>query len=394
MWSKLDPKFIYHKKLNKYYSEVSFALPDIKVGSILEYRYESQMKHYGGLREWTFQKDIPVVLSSYNITVVPNSEFAYSVRKSANMPVVVKPNSGDGSILFEMSNIPGLREEAFMGAARDYLQRVNFQYAGHKQVESTGYGGTTVIGKTQYSTTWKELAQELLIESEFGSLLNKNLAGADILQQEWMKEPNEFTRMKKIYDYVRSTFSWNNIYTIRAEDGIKEAWEKKTGTGGEINLILINLLKSANLEVKPLLVSERDYGKVDTTYPYIDQFDKVVAYVTINDKHYVLDGTDKQTPAFIIPFNLLNTTGFIVDKKNAALVKITDDTRRNLTLINISGNISEAGLAETEATVKNYEYAKIDKKEEYNSNKKRYEKEFFGPFTLTALDTFVVSTLR
>jgi hypothetical protein len=41
----------------------------------------------GGLREWVFQKDIPVVVSSYNLTILPNVEFAYSFYKSAFMPI-------------------------------------------------------------------------------------------------------------------------------------------------------------------------------------------------------------------------------------------------------------------------------------------------------------------
>ena len=60
----LERKSIYTKKLNAYYSEVTFALPDIKVGSLFEYEYESVMQSYGGLREWVFQKELPVVLSS------------------------------------------------------------------------------------------------------------------------------------------------------------------------------------------------------------------------------------------------------------------------------------------------------------------------------------------
>lgn len=390
VWSKLDNKSIYNKKLNKYYSETSFALPNVKVGSIIEYRYESQMKNYGGLREWVFQKDLPVMLSSYNLTIVPNAEFAYSVYKSNDMPVVIKPNSKNGSVLLEMSNVPALREEAFMGARRDYLQRVNFQFAGYKHVAGDGYS-TSRTSTTKYSTTWKDLAQEMLSSAGFGSQINKSLSGAEALKETWIKEPDEFIRMKTIHNYVQSHFSWNNIYAKYADDGLKETWEKKTGTSGEINLILINLLKSCGLDVKPLLVSERDYGKIDTTYPYLDQFEKTVAYVAAGGKQYILDATDRQTPSFMIPFDLLNTTGFIVDKKNAGLVKIADDMRKNSTMIYVTANITGAGLAEADATVKNYDYAKINKKEEYNNNKKKYKKDFFEPFALTALDSFNVT---
>ncbi len=298
--SKLDRKSIYKKKLNKYFSEISFALPNVKVGSIIEYRYEGKMEHYGGLQDWTFQKDIPVVLSSYHLTIVPNAEFAYTVYKSPEMPITVNRSKEEGSVLFEMSNIPGLREEAYMGAPRDYLQRIKFQFSGYKKVEGSGYAATSTT--TSYATTWQSLATELCKEPYFGNQIDKTLAGSEALQQEWAKEADTFTRMRRIHDFVKSRFNWNHIYSKYADEGVKGVWEKKTGASGEINLILINLLKSAGLTVHPLLVSERDFGKVDSTYPYVSQFDKVVAYVTINENNYILDGTDRQTPSFIIPY--------------------------------------------------------------------------------------------
>lgn len=172
---------------------------------------------------------------------------------------------------------------------------------------------------------------------------------------------------------------------------MKDTWEKKTGTTGEINLILINLLKSAGLEVAPLLVSERDHGKIDSTYPYLDQFNKVVAYVIIGEKHYVVDGTDRETPSFIIPFNLLNTTGFVVNKKNALLIKIIDDARKNLNLVSVIGDIDDEGSIAVKASVHIYDYAKIERKERYINDRKRYRKDFFEPYTLSSLDSFKVS---
>lgn len=390
VWHTLDRKAIYTKKLNPYYSEVSFALPNIKVGSIFEYTYESRMRHYGGLREWVFQKDIPVVLSSYNLTILPNAEFAYSVYKSSFMPIVVKPNSGNGSVLFEMSNIPGLKEEAYMGAANDYLQRVKFQFAGHSRVKTDGYT-TSVESKTSYTNTWGKLAKELLEERDFGSQLTKELPDADAVQAQWSVVSNPYTKMKSIHEYVKSNFSWNGLYSKYADNGLKETWEKKTGTNGAINLILINLLKGAGLQADPLLVSERDHGKIDTLYPYLNQFSNVVAYVTIGDKHYILDGTDKQTPSAMIPFDLLNTTGFIVHKKNPKLLSITDAAKKNFSVISVVGTVTDSGTMQLNTTANYYDYSKIEKKTKYNQDRKRYQDELFASYTRVRLDSFSIT---
>ncbi|MDQ6814163.1 MAG: DUF3857 domain-containing protein [Bacteroidota bacterium] len=387
--SKLDRKSIYDKKVNKYYSEITFALPNIKVGSIIEYKYQSFMKHYGGLKDWIFQSDMPVALSSYYLTIIPNAEFAYSVYKSHDMHVNVKPDSQSGSVLFEMANIPGLRDEAYMGAARDYLQRVKFQFSGYKRVEGGTYG-TSSTTTTSYVNTWKEMARDLADNRDFGSQLNKKLDAATELQAEWAAKAEPFLKMKSIHEYVRSHFNWNHIYSKYCDGGVKTIWEKKTGTTGDINLLLVNLLKAAGLTVQPLLVSERDFGKVDTTYPYIDQFDKVVAYVTLNDKHYILDGTDRLTPSSTIPYKLLNTTGFVADPKNATLVNITDSYKKNNNMITFVSSVSEDGRMNVDVAVDNYDYSKIERKEKYNRDKKGYEKDFFESLPATHLDTFAI----
>lgn len=392
IWSKLDRKSIYRKKINKYFSEVSFALPNVKVGSIIEYKYEAKMQNYGGLQDWTFQKDIPVVLSSYHLTIVPNAEFAYTVYKSPEIPITVNKSKEEGAVLFEMSNIPGLREEAYMGAPRDYLQRIKFQFSGYKKVEGYGYGTTSTT--TSYANTWQSLATELSKDPDFGNQIDKNLAGSEALQQEWAKDADPFTRMRKIHAFVKSRINWNHIYSKYADEGVKNVWEKKSGASGEINLILINLLKTAGLTVHPLLVSERDFGKVDSSYPYVNQFDKVVAYVTINENNYILDGTDRQTPSFMVPYKLLNTTGFIVDKKNGHLLAISGNGKKSVNMVNMIGNINEAGSLKLEASVDNYNYSKLDKKEKYNSDKKSYEKEFFEPLAASSVDTLGIEGLE
>ena len=237
------------------------------------------------------------------------------------------------------------------------------------------------------------MAREMLESADFGSQINKTLPGADLLQSGWAKEADEFTKMKTIHSFVKSGFSWDHIYSKYATDGLKTAWEKRSGTSGEINLILINLLKGAGLQVQPLLVSEREHGMVDTTYPYQDQFNKVVAYVTISDHHYILDGTDSETPTTLIPFDLLNTVGFIVDKKNSSLLRITGDFYKNTNVIYVNGTVNSDGSVKLNARVDAYDYAKVTDKEKYKRNKSNYEREFFEPYTLPAPDTFKIKGL-
>jgi hypothetical protein len=99
-----------------------------------------------------------------------------------------------------------------------------------------------------------------------------------------------------------------------ANAGVRNAWKDQTGTTGEINMILVNLLRDAGLNAKPLLVSTRDNGRVNVAVAEAQQFNKVVAHVTIGENVYVLDATDKYTPSKLIPHDVMYSEGLLINK--------------------------------------------------------------------------------
>ncbi|WP_121357196.1 DUF3857 domain-containing protein [Flavisolibacter nicotianae] len=379
----LERKNIFERKINSLYSVISFALPNIKVGSIIDYKYISTMKSYGGLRRWEFQKEIPVITSSYELAPIANSEFAYSVYRTNNLPVEVTPNKEAGKVRFVMHNIPGLRDEVYTASTRNFLQRVNFQFASF----------TNYYGKTNYSATWQQLATELIDEPGFGSQAKKDLSGTAFLKGlSPSLAPAE--KVKTIYDFVRSNITWNNFTSKYCEDGVKNILEKKKGNSGDINLLLVSLLKSAGLDAYPLLVSERDNGLIDTTYSYLEQFNKVVAFVSCNGTDYVLDGTDQNTPFFMVPTDLLNTIGFLVDKKKHRFIYFKDLPHKQRESIRLLASISEEGMLEGSATVSNGEYAKLEKVSRYKSDQARYQEALVKPYSFLKVDSFSLAGLK
>jgi hypothetical protein len=377
----LDRKSVYRRKINSLYSEMVITLPNVKVGSIIEYKYKSAMKSYAGLEEWIFQKEMPVLMSSYMLNILPNYEFAYVVSKSPFLNIDIKPDIPNGKISFQMKQIPGFRDEAFMDARKDYLQRVEFQLSGHN----------SYYGKRTFSTTWNQVGKELAEEPAFGAQVMKNLSSTDDLNGKVQMAASQAEKIKIIYEYVRSAMLWNNIYSKYAVEGVKGAWEKKTGSSGDINLILLNLLKSYQLDAYPLLVAERHYGRVDTTYPFKEQFNKVVAYVKTAGKIYILDATDRITPFDIIPYDLLNTNAFLVDRKNSLLLYLSDTIHKQKNVISIHASIDAEGITKGAASVCSYDYAKLDRVMEYKKDQNKYRNAFVETYNGVTIDSFSVS---
>jgi hypothetical protein len=358
---------IFRQKINQYWSAVKFAMPGVKVGSIIEYRYTSTRKSYvNGLEDWQFQSDIPTRLSSYSLVILPNAEFAYVVHKSDALPIKIESEKGSGRVLFEMSNVAGLRDEPYMDSERDYIQRVEFQLAGYR-----GRFGD----KTKYMTTWNEVAKDLMGNQGFGRQINKNLGGSAAFMSEVKSMSDPYQKMAAVYRYVQNNLTWNG-YNSKYSDNVKDAFEKKKGTNGEINLILVNLLQEAGLDVFPLLVSQRGNGKVNADYPFVDQFNTVMAYVTIGNNTYVLDGVSYGTPPFLIPYSVVNTTAFIVDRKKGGIVKLTEKKRMNKNLINISGSVDKEGVIKGRGLVMSYDYSRINRLRSYHRDKTKFTEEY------------------
>ena len=383
--SKLEQKNIYTTKLNNYASEISFALPNVKAGSVLEYSYTSVMKHYGGLQKWIFQWEIPVLVSSYELYIIPEHEFTYSVKKARFLPIEIKPEPSAGKITFVMKNIPGLRDEDYMASEKDYLQQVSFQLSGFTD---------GAFGMKKQSTTWKDMANDLINEKYFGIQLNKDLSNTGELKALCEKATSPVEKLKTIYDYVRYGLAWDGANSIYSDDGIKTVWEKKKGDAGDINLILINLLRANGFDAYPMLVSERKHGKVDTTYPFRQQFNKVIAYVVLNNKEYFLDGVNKSTPFGMIPYQFLNTKGFIVDRKKSALLTISDDSKQYKDVINIVGKIDKTGAVLGEASIYNFDYSRVSKIAEYKTEVDKYRDFYAKKYAACKLDSFSLSGLN
>ena len=63
------------RKLIRKVTEISFALPNVRVGTVFEYRYKFTRKSYSHIPSWNFQQRIPVRYSAYNVIVPEYFEF-------------------------------------------------------------------------------------------------------------------------------------------------------------------------------------------------------------------------------------------------------------------------------------------------------------------------------
>jgi hypothetical protein len=304
--TKVDKASVYDKKVNKRFSEKTFAFPDVKPGSILEYRYTLDN---ASRSDWYFQNSIPVQYSRFIVNFPP--ELIVNVTPHCSLPLQKSTSAKKGAgnySWYTMENVPGLSNEPYMSCREDYLQKIEVKLA------ALDFPG---VPRRSLLRSWPGIIKELVDDEDFGRQLKKDIPRTADLDAMLKSISDPLKKMSIIHNYVRNNMEWNGYYNIWALDGVKSAWKDKKGTSGEINLILINLLKDAGLTVHPLLVSTKSNGIINTGVAGYDQFDKVLAYVTIGDKYYVLDATEKATPSSLIPLEVMATEALLIAKPDS-----------------------------------------------------------------------------
>ncbi len=382
--TKMDKGSVYEKKESARMAQKIFSMPAVKEGSVIEYKYTMDNLTSSA---WYFQDRIPVKLS-HAIVDIP-AEFVVAPVENVTLPMKKGESAEQNNKIywFEMENIPALPEEPYMSCAKDYLQRV--------EIRPVAYESTT-RPRMSLIPQWPEMIKTLLKMGEFGEQLNKDLPRTADLDEKLKSVTDPYQRMHIIHQYVRENMIWNNYISIWAIDGVKSAWKDKKGTSGEINLILLALLRDAGLKAKPILVSTMENGLVNTAYADIDQFDKVMAYVEIGDKVYILDAVEKSTPSYLIPPEVIATEGLLIvnpDSNEWGWKTLWDADHKNSREVQITGDIDTKGMIKGSAEIKYSDYAKVDFLPIYKKGEQAEKEKLVSSQNIT-IDSIAVAKLN
>jgi hypothetical protein len=285
-----------------------FSFPNVKPGSIIEYKYRLTAVSVSNFPDWYFQSDLPTRYSELN-TNIPDI-LTYKRLSNVHSPYVVDKTSSTNTRTEAMANIPSLKDEPYMDAREDNSERILFQLL---SIRIPGYFAPN------YQDSWTKVGQNMVDAEDFGGQLNRKLTGEEVIIAKAKSLKTDDEKIAYLFNEVKNTMKWNDVYKDYSYDGTPKAWEKKVGNSAEINMILYHLLKKSGLKVYPMMVSTRKNGRINPSYPTAYQFNSAVAYIPVDSaKSYVLDATSKYNLYNQIPENYLNSFGLTLDADNKA----------------------------------------------------------------------------
>lgn len=377
--TKIDKKLIYTKAIDKTRSEITFTLPNVKPGCIIEYKYNWNTSDNFDMPEWQFQDKIPVRYSEFNISVP--DVFYFRHQPHLTLPLVKNTHTTEGRSLQEgtnsyaynlenetraMANVPSLPDEPYMSSFRDNVEALRFQLVSIRPI-----GGFTTTG----SDTWAKVGGHLIDDEDFGGQLKRKLNNEEAIISKAKALKTDDEKIAYIFKEVRDAMKWNGIDHWYTMDGTYRAWENKTGNSAEINLILFHLIKQSGVAAYPMVVSTREHGTVSPYYTSTIQFNRAVVYIPVDStKNYILDATGKYNLYNEIPDELLNSSGLFIDKpKNQYdMVYLHRDLPVRQVVL-ISGEIKAGGKLAGTAQISSTSYDKVSAIEKYKiDGEKKY----------------------
>jgi hypothetical protein len=275
-----------------------FTLPDVEVGSILEYRYKLRYDD-NSLRspDWYIQTDLWTRKSHYlwkpinlngNIVVTgehgqTKSFIAWASVLPKDAVVTQAPLIGTDQTLIELNvhDIPPAPEEDFMPPIRSATYRVLFYYAGYRTVDEFWKNEGKFWAKTQ------------------DKFIGPNAAVTAAVKDLVIPSDTPDQKLRKIYAAVMNLE--NTRYTRQHSDaeeraqGFKEVrntddiWTRKRGTDDQLAALFVAMARAAGFKAYLGIVTNRDRNLFIKNYLTLSQLDDVLAIVNVDGKDQFFD---------------------------------------------------------------------------------------------------------
>ena len=386
---KLSNSEEYRTRLSDNWVEVSFAIPNIKEGSVIEYSYTKISDFLTNLSTWYFQSDIPTAHSEFRFLIPEYFNYQLSQQGNVYSTETERDNrpetftykwetrataggakeSGTGTLQSAsqwqriiMSNVPPIEEEPFMNNKSDIPSRLQFQLVTVKMPNSP---------IRMVAGDYSKFNNEMLTHSGMGDRIKNGNFVKDLDPQ--LSGKNQIEKATFIYNHIANHFSWNEVYTFLASDAGRPAYNKKEGNAAEINLTLIAALKEFGINAHPVILSTRGSGTVHPVYPSYDDFNYVIAAVEIDGNMVLADATTR-LPFGMLPIRCRNGNGWMVTEPAGKWINLKSGSEfEETTMLNME--FSE-GTAKTHVTQRKSGYSgynavrkiKASSEEEYSES--------------------------
>lgn len=314
-WTELDASARRVVSVNERFAVTEFTMPDLKPGVVLEYRYTVRRRYLEELPDFHLMMSQPVDFAMVRLV---NSTFlryrSIPIHGAGRLQFTeARVDTGKVRTIFEgrsaepllvqvwhARNIPALREEPLSGSPDDYRWRIKFQWS--------EFGNP----RQYLESGWDVVAAELRRRPGLLSNIERYDDGRRIGAGFGMRIADRRARLDSVYAFVRDSANPSVNKGITTDEPLSNVLEGAPSAHATINQALIAVLRGAGFNAWPLFTASRDYGNILTDFPSYYQFNRTLVYVEMPGGPNLLDASDPNFAAGMIPEDVVGGKGFLV----------------------------------------------------------------------------------
>lgn len=390
---KLKGKEIFDEESDRFKYKV-FAFPAVEIGSVLEFRYELFSDYITFLEPWRFQNEIYTKMSRLSVILQPG--FSYDVFFNNSVGFDPEPEVEEFLIpgvvartgqkfIWKVEDLEPVKKQPYITTIYDYVMTMYFQLVTYKS--------PYVYHK--YIKTWDDMAKR--ISDHYKDLLSDDNGLQKAVIEMTSNDSSDIDKAKKIYNFVCKSIESDGYKWLFPDKKPHEIFEKMKGSANEKNILLINLLRHIGLHADPVIISTRSNGRINEVHPSLQQFNRVIVQLEVNNKIYHLDSEDKYCPFNTLPPSDIVAKGLLVHEDSGEIISLPEQKNVNTFNISSEGAINKEGVLSCNSKLIYDGYlARSERKELSNTDpseyigdklKERFREINVDTFKITGLDS-------
>jgi hypothetical protein len=297
----------------------TFTMPDVTVGSIIEYKYKIDWPYILSDNSWTIQHELYTVKESFRMKPYSGEleglEKGYQVAaRYSHMPNNIKPVKKDGGYELEVESMPAFESEGYMPPEEDLKPQMRFFYIGT---------GTSTAEKF-----WQDAGRKWNDEVEhfIGNRKEISQAAAQAIGSE--TDPEQ--KLRKLYaraqqirnlTYERErTEQEQKKENLKANHTVDDVLSRGTGNRDDIARFFVGLARAAGFEASIVRVSDRKNKFFDRDLLSKRQLDSEIVVISQGGKDIYLDPGTQFCPYGYLRWIRTSAMGLKLDKKGGSFV--------------------------------------------------------------------------
>jgi hypothetical protein len=326
---------VYEKTLVKgngiKYLAKTFSLPDVKPGSIIEYRYRTQRdERFLWSIGWTVQEDYYTRLGRFSI--IPDRDFGvpalfYRVYGLGSEGPKQQP---DGSLALEVHDVKGLDIEDYMPPDKALRARVSFFY---KDISAPVNESTEQFWR-RVGKGWAEKVDSFVnkkgaLQAEVGRITS----ASDTPEAKVQKIFARVSAIRNLGYEEEKSKKEAHQEKVKDNSNVEDVLKHGYGWGRDINYLFIGLLRAAGFSANEVWVAARNDTAFSPELQDTRQLTTDVVWVRAGDKEMYLDPASKFQPYGTLPWTETATSGVKASRDGAEMVTTPVPTTSDATYV-------------------------------------------------------------